>query len=373
MRRWIRSARPDAKRTIRYLPRRSTCSTRSPVSSAATSSGSSGRVSRTSLISTCSSRRPSSAGAIARRTVSTSGSSGTGGPGKNGRVDDAAAKRRVVGGERHAPSRRRRGSLGRAARGRARSPTRSRTAGSRTGRPRRARAARRARPPPRAPPRSAPPRSPCAGGRGERPSASAISTVDVRPSSRDAAQHRVARRSRPPSSATKVELGDVARRAHGAARRTRTSRGRRRRRRSRAAISGFVLVALRRIGSIRRRRRAGSRARAAARRRARTRRGRPATASAPLASSRACTSASTSPGRDARAALDVADDADRVVDLVPLRTAAGAEMERRHADGDRAQPRHRCPPAAPSTGSTTGACGSTSGSGSPPCARIQRS
>ena len=33
MRRWISSARPDAKRTIRYLPRRSTCSTRSPVSS----------------------------------------------------------------------------------------------------------------------------------------------------------------------------------------------------------------------------------------------------------------------------------------------------------------------------------------------------
>ena len=65
MRRWISNARSDAKRTTRYLPRRSTCSTRSPVSSAATASGSSGRVSRTSSISTCSRRRPSSAGAIA--------------------------------------------------------------------------------------------------------------------------------------------------------------------------------------------------------------------------------------------------------------------------------------------------------------------
>ena len=57
---------PDANRTIRYLPRRSTCSTRSPVSSEATIKGSSGRVKRTSLISTCSSRRPSSAGAISQ-------------------------------------------------------------------------------------------------------------------------------------------------------------------------------------------------------------------------------------------------------------------------------------------------------------------
>src|SRR3954452_6650833 len=77
MRRWIRSARPDSKRTIRYLPRRSTARTRSPWSSAATSTGSTGRVSRASEISTRSNRRPASTGSSRRRTVSTSGSSGT--------------------------------------------------------------------------------------------------------------------------------------------------------------------------------------------------------------------------------------------------------------------------------------------------------
>ena len=43
---------------------------------------------------------------------------------------------------------------------------------------------------------------------------------------------------------------------------------------------------------------------------------------------------------DARAALGVADDADGVVDLVALGAAAGAEMERGDADVDRAEPRH---------------------------------
>ena len=50
MRRCTRSTRPDSKRSIRYLPRRSTCATRSPLSSSATASGSSGSVSRTSSI-----------------------------------------------------------------------------------------------------------------------------------------------------------------------------------------------------------------------------------------------------------------------------------------------------------------------------------
>ena len=110
------------------------------------------------------------------------------------------------------------------------------------------------------------------------------------------------------------------------------------------AISASSSWRSRRI--IRRRRRAGSRARAVGRRRARTRPAPPRTASAPLASSRACTSASTSPRGDARAALGAADDADGVVDLVVLARAAGAELERGDADGDRAQPRRRTPPAA---------------------------
>ena len=44
----------DSNRTIKYLPRRSTSATRSPSSSRATSTGSSGRVSRGSAIRTCS-------------------------------------------------------------------------------------------------------------------------------------------------------------------------------------------------------------------------------------------------------------------------------------------------------------------------------
>ena len=44
---------------------------------------------------------------------------------------------------------------------------------------------------------------------------------------------------------------------------------------------------------------------------------------------------------DAGAALDVADDADRVVDLVLLRPPSGAEVERGHPDSDRAQSRDR--------------------------------
>ena len=52
MRRCTRRARPDSKRMTTYFPRRATASTRSPTSSAATSSGSSGRVRRGSRIST---------------------------------------------------------------------------------------------------------------------------------------------------------------------------------------------------------------------------------------------------------------------------------------------------------------------------------
>jgi hypothetical protein len=69
-----------------YLPRRSTPSTRAPSSAAATSFGSSGRVSRASSIVTFARRRPSSTGASRPRSVSTSGSSGT------DRVEDERAR-----------------------------------------------------------------------------------------------------------------------------------------------------------------------------------------------------------------------------------------------------------------------------------------
>ena len=75
---------------------------------------------------------------------------------------------------------------------------------------------------------------------------------------------------------------------------------------------------------------------------------------------------------DARTALDMADDADGVVDLVLL-------VRRPAPRWSAAIPT----PIAPSlvtepargafTGRTTGACGNAAGSGSPPCARIQRS
>src|SRR5919204_3266767 len=78
IRRWIRRERADSNRKIRYLPRRSTASIRSPSSSPAMATGSNGRTRRVSRMSTRSRRRPVSAGASAARTVSTSGSSGTG-------------------------------------------------------------------------------------------------------------------------------------------------------------------------------------------------------------------------------------------------------------------------------------------------------
>ena len=76
MRRWTTSVRPLSSRTSRYLPRRSTDAICSPTSASATRVGSIGRVSRGSRISACVIVAPSSTGAIWRRTVSTSGSSG---------------------------------------------------------------------------------------------------------------------------------------------------------------------------------------------------------------------------------------------------------------------------------------------------------
>src|SRR5579872_3385826 len=77
MRRWTRSAWPLSRRTTMYLPRRSTATTRSPSSIAATTFGSSGRVSRTSSMRADAIRFPSIAAASRPRSVSTSGSSGT--------------------------------------------------------------------------------------------------------------------------------------------------------------------------------------------------------------------------------------------------------------------------------------------------------
>ena len=76
MRRWTRRPKPLSSRSSRYLPRRSTATTRSPSSSSATSKRSCGRVRRGSRISTRASVRPSSRGASCARIVSTSGSSG---------------------------------------------------------------------------------------------------------------------------------------------------------------------------------------------------------------------------------------------------------------------------------------------------------
>ena len=84
MRRWTTSARPLSKRMTRYLPRRSTARTRSPVSSASTSAGSSGIVSRGSWTRTRENVRPTGAARAARGTSRLPGSSGIGGPGKNG-------------------------------------------------------------------------------------------------------------------------------------------------------------------------------------------------------------------------------------------------------------------------------------------------
>ena len=61
---------------------------------------------------------------------------------------------------------------------------------------------------------------------------------------------------------------------------------------------------------------------------------------------------------DLVAALRAADDPDRVVDRVLLRPPPGAEVERRVADLDRAEPARRSPPPAPSPRRTTGAAGS---------------
>src|SRR5262245_29372570 len=84
-----------------YFPRRSTLSTRSPSSIAATIVGSSGRVSRGSAISTASSVRPSSFAARRVRSVSTSGSSGISGRTESLPVvdhveQDAPPRRRLV-------------------------------------------------------------------------------------------------------------------------------------------------------------------------------------------------------------------------------------------------------------------------------------
>ena len=70
--------------------------------------------------------------------------------------------------------------------------------------------------------------------------------------------------------------------------------------------------------------------------------------------------------------LREADDADGVVDRVVLRPAARAELERRDADRDRAEPGDDAV-ARRRDGEADGASGSASRSGSPPCARIQRS
>ena len=76
IRRCTRRSRPLSSRSRRYLPRRSTETTRSPSSSSATSKRSYGRVRRGSRISTRVSVLPSSRGASCARIVSTSGSSG---------------------------------------------------------------------------------------------------------------------------------------------------------------------------------------------------------------------------------------------------------------------------------------------------------
>ena len=77
IRRWITNARPDSNRTIRYLPRRSTTSTRSPLSSLATSIGSYGtREPRVGDVDARQTHGPPRAEPTRRRTVSTSGSSG---------------------------------------------------------------------------------------------------------------------------------------------------------------------------------------------------------------------------------------------------------------------------------------------------------
>ena len=85
MRRWTTSARPLSKRMTRYLPRRSTDATRSPVSSASTSAGSSGIVSRGSWTRTRESCRPSEARLEPRAIGLHLGQlRHPGGPGKNG-------------------------------------------------------------------------------------------------------------------------------------------------------------------------------------------------------------------------------------------------------------------------------------------------
>ena len=65
---------------------------------------------------------------------------------------------------------------------------------------------------------------------------------------------------------------------------------------------------------------------------------------------------------DRVAALLQADDADRVVDRVVLLAPAGAEVERRDADAQRAEPRARSPPRGANTSRTSGAFGSAASS-----------
>src|SRR5438270_8737866 len=88
IRRCTSSAWPLSSRTTMYFPRRSTDAMRSPLSTPATSCGSSGRVSRASSIRTEAMRFPSTTAASRPRSVSTSGSSG------NGVEHDRNARRR---------------------------------------------------------------------------------------------------------------------------------------------------------------------------------------------------------------------------------------------------------------------------------------
>ena len=77
IRRCMISAAPSSRRTIRYFPLLPTASIRRPASASSVAAGGSGRVQRSSSTSALSIVRPTSSGSSWRRTVSTSGSSGT--------------------------------------------------------------------------------------------------------------------------------------------------------------------------------------------------------------------------------------------------------------------------------------------------------
>src|SRR5690349_724128 len=90
MRRCTSNACPLSSRTTMYFPRRSTDAMRSPLRTPATSSGSSGLVSRPSSMRADTMRFPSATAASRPRSVSTSGSSG------NGVEHDRSARRRYA-------------------------------------------------------------------------------------------------------------------------------------------------------------------------------------------------------------------------------------------------------------------------------------